>query len=45
MEDQNRRHGLTIEAAPFGGIPFGQSVPRYRIADKREEALFKIGKA
>ena len=45
MEDQNRGHGLALDARPLGEIPFGQSVPRYVIADKGEEALFKIGKA
>lgn len=45
MEDEERDHGLTLQAAPaLLPVRFGQTVPRYVIADAGEEALFKIGK-
>lgn len=46
LEDQGLPHGLTLEAAPAGATArFGETIPRYRIADEGEEALFKVGKA
>lgn len=46
LEDQSLPHGLTLQVAPAGeGTRFGETIPRYRIADEGEEALFKVGKA
>lgn len=44
MEEQGLDHGLKLEAAPTGAERFLETVPRYVIAEKGEEALFKIGK-
>lgn len=45
MEDQGRKHGLKLEVAPKGaGAGFFDTVPRYVIANRGDEALFKIGR-
>ncbi len=44
MEDQGLDHGLALEAAPSVRASFFHTVPRYVVADKGDEALFKMGK-